>query len=103
MAKTRENTVCAAHPVLPFGCIKEREGYAVFEEKPTLDEWVSCGWYVLKRRELLDMLPEKGSIEYDIFPKLKLRIHKHTGFWATANSPKDITEFEKLEIPQVLR
>src|SRR4030043_130367 len=43
------NTICVAHPRLPFGLIKERDGYAIFEEKPILTDWVSCGWYFFNR------------------------------------------------------
>ena len=73
----------------------EKDGYAIFDEKPELDDWVSCGWYVLKRDEMLDVLPDKGSIEKDVFPKIKLRVFRHKGFWKTVNTPKDIKEFEE--------
>ncbi len=97
MQEKKEHTIFVAHPRLPFGLIKEKKGYATFVEKPVLDEWVSCGWYVFNRRELLEKLPKKGSLEYDVFPKIKLRVHKHEGFWKALNSPKDIAEFEQLD------
>ena len=96
------NTICVAHPRLPFGRVKEENGYAIFEEKPMLGDWVSCGWYVFDREELLKHLPDKGSIEYEVFPKIKLRLYKHTGFWNALNTKKDIVEFEKAELPSVL-
>lgn len=100
LEKYEENTICIANPRLPFGLVKEKDGYAHFEEKPTLKEhWVSCGWYIFHRKEILKNLPEKGSIEYDVFPKIKIRLHKHTGFWHTLNSKKDLEEFEKIELP----
>ncbi len=103
LSQNKENTICVAHPRLPFGLVKEKEGYAVFEEKPVLSEWVSCGWYLFYRKEIFDLLPEKGSIEYDTFPKTKLRVYEHEGFWNTLNSKKDIAEFEEEELPGALK
>ncbi|MDP2630400.1 MAG: NTP transferase domain-containing protein [Candidatus Uhrbacteria bacterium] len=90
-----EHTICVAHPRLPFGRVLERDGYAVFEEKPMLPDWISCGWYCFNREELLCMLPDEGSLEYDVFPKTKLRIYYHEGMWRPLNSKKDIQAFEE--------
>ena len=103
LKKIKSDTICVCHPILPFGCVHEKNGYADFVEKPVLDEWVSCGWYVLDREKLLNILPDTGSIEYDIFPKIKLKLFKHNGFWATANSMKEIENFEVQKIPDVLK
>lgn len=103
LAKLKENTICVAHPQLPFGRVMEKNGYAQFEEKPILDDWVSCGWYIFKRDELLSYLPEEGSLEYEVFPKIKLRLYKHQGFWKTLNTKKDVNEFEKIDLPAVLQ
>ncbi|MFA7308537.1 MAG: nucleotidyltransferase family protein [Patescibacteria group bacterium] len=99
LEEIRENSVCVAHPMLPFGLITEKDGFGQFVEKPTLQEWVSCGWYIFNRQQLLEVLPEKGSIEYDVFPKIKFRLFKHEGFWNTLNTKKDVMEFEKVELP----
>jgi len=96
------STICVAHPRLPFGLIKEKDGYAIFEEKPMLSDWVNCGWYLFKREELLPLLPDKGSLEYDVFPKLKLKLYKHEGFWRPLNTKKDLIEFESEELPVTL-
>ena len=103
LQKTKENTICIAHPKLQFGRVKEKNGYAVFEEKPMLKDWVSCGWYVLDRKQMLEILPDNGSLEYDVFPKIKLRIYRHKGFWSTINTRKDAINFEKLDLPKVLK
>jgi len=89
-----DNTICIAHQRLPFGLVREENGYAKFIEKPILDEWVSAGWYLFKSNDLKDLLPDKGSLEYDVFPKLKLKVFKHEGFWQPLNTRKDILEFE---------
>lgn len=91
-----QNTICIAHPILPFGLVKEEDSYAKFEEKPVLNEWVSCGWYYFNRKQMIEVLPDKGSIEYETFPKIKLRVHKHLGFWRSLNTKKDIIEFNEL-------
>jgi len=97
------STVCVAHPRLPFGLINEKDGYATFEEKPILADWVSCGWYLFNRAELSPLLPDKGSLEYDVFPKLKLKLFKHEGFWRPLNTRKDLIEFETEKLPEVLQ
>ena len=90
-----EHMICVAHPCLPFGRVHEVDGYAVFEEKPILEDWTSCGWYCFNREELLPLLPDEGSLEYDVFPKIKLKVYHHTGSWRTLNTKKDVQEFEK--------
>ncbi|MCX6745669.1 MAG: nucleotidyltransferase family protein [Candidatus Parcubacteria bacterium] len=102
LSKLGANTICVAHPQLPFGLVKENNGYAEFLEKPILDDWVSCGWYVFNKNELLSLLPKKGSLEYEVFPKIKLKLYKHEGFWQPLNSKKDILVFESLDLPQSL-
>ncbi len=96
LEKYNDNTVCVAHPRLPFGLVNNYCGYAEFSEKPVINCWTSCGWYMLKR-EVIDKLPDKGSLEYDVFQtgKIRLRVYEHEGFWSALNTKKDIDEFEK--------
>lgn len=103
VASCKENSICVAHPQLPFGRVIDSGGYASFEEKPILDDWVSCGWYFFNRFQLLGILPDKGSLEYDVFPKLRLRVFKHEGFWKTINTDKELVEFEAIDLPSALR
>ncbi|MBU89996.1 hypothetical protein CMO94_00525 [Candidatus Woesearchaeota archaeon] len=103
LQEPKENKICVAHPQLQFGRIHEKDGYAVFEEKPILKDWVSCGWYFLNREEMLKSLPDKGMLEFDVFPEMKIRLFKHEGFWKTVNTQKDILEFEKIELPGLLK
>lgn len=90
-----EHTICVAHPRLPFGRVLEKDGYAVFEEKPMLPDWISCGWYCFNREEILGALPDEGSLEYDVFPNIKLRIYRHEDMWRPLNSKKDIQSYEE--------
>src|SRR3989338_3182420 len=103
LEKKRENAICVAHPSLHFGRVAEKNGYAVFEEKPMLNDWVSCGWYLLNKGEMLKILPDKGMLEYDVFPKIKLKIYKNEGLWKTFNTQKDVDEFEEAELPAALK
>ena len=89
-----ENTIAVAHPTLPFGLVEEQNGYAVFLEKPKLPSWVSVGWYVLRRQYILTTFPESGSIEYDVFPRLRVRVLRHEGAWFPLNNKKDLIAFE---------
>lgn len=103
LQKLKEDAICIAHPRLQFGRILEKDGYAIFEEKPMLDIWVSCGWYFFNRNEIMKYLPDKGMLEYDVFPKIKLRVYRHEGFWRTINTRKDVNEFEKIDLPDTLK
>lgn len=97
LSESTEHTMCVAHPRLSFGRVREVEGYAAFEEKPLLSDWVSVGWYVFDREKILPLLPDEGSLEYDVFPKIKLRMFCHEGFWCPLNTKKDVEQFEKGE------
>lgn len=99
----KSNTICVANPILPYGLVIERDGYAEFLEKPKIDSlWTSCGWYLFKRDEALLNLPDIGSLEYDVFQtgRIKMRLYRHSGFWMTINTPKDVQTFEEAELPE---
>ena len=94
----------------PFGVVELCEDDLVtgFREAPLLDDWVSCGVYVLGP-EALARLPERGDHETTTFPELarerKLRAFRHEGVWLTVNTPKDLRLAEKYvrEHPEWLR
>jgi len=102
LVKNKSHTICVTHPRLPFGRVKEVEGYATFEEKPLLDDWVSMGFYLFNRN-IDTHLPVKGSIEYEVFPKIKLKLFKHEGFWRALDSKKHINEIEEKGLPSSLK
>jgi NDP-sugar pyrophosphorylase family protein len=78
----------------PFGVV-DLEGMRVtgFREAPKLDQWVSCGIYVLGE-EALARFPDRGDHETKTFPELAAegRLHalRHEGVWLTVNTPKDL-------------
>lgn len=78
-----------------FGIV-DVQGDAVtgFQQKPLLPYWASMGLYFLSTN-VLPLLPDKGSIEIDTFPRMKLKAYKHEGFWMTVNTIKDLEELEK--------
>ena len=94
----------------PFGVVElsEDEFVTGFREAPLLDDWVSCGVYVLGP-EALARLPERGDHETTTFPQLagerKLHAFRHQGLWITVNTPKDLRLAEKYvgEHPEWLR
>ena len=87
-------TITVAQVRSPFGVV-DLDGDVVqgFREAPKLEDWVSCGVYVLGE-EALERLPERGDHETTTFPELaaegRLRAHRHDGVWLTVNTPKDL-------------
>jgi NDP-sugar pyrophosphorylase family protein len=78
----------------PFGVV-DLDGDLVtgFREAPRLDQWVSCGIYVLGEAALA-RFPERGDHETTTFPELaaegRLGALRHEGVWLTVNTPKDL-------------
>jgi NDP-sugar pyrophosphorylase family protein len=87
-------TITVAQVRSPYGVV-DLDGDVVrgFREAPKLEDWVSCGVYVLGE-EALERLPERGDHETTTFPALaaegRLRAHRHDGVWLTINTPKDL-------------
>jgi NDP-sugar pyrophosphorylase family protein len=79
----------------PFGVVDLDADDRVtgFREAPRLDQWVSCGIYVLGEQALA-RFPERGDHETTTFPELagngELRALRHEGVWLTVNTPKDL-------------
>ena len=78
----------------PFGVVDLDDDLVTgFREAPRLDQWVSCGIYVLGE-EALGRFPERGDHETTTFPELaaegRLRALRHEGVWLTVNTPKDL-------------
>jgi len=97
LSKINSNVICVAHPRLPFGVVKKIGDTLVFTEKPILENiWSSCGWYLFQTVFMQDILPSKGMLEYDVFPKIGwLTKYNHKGYWFPLNSQKDLEDFNK--------
>jgi NDP-sugar pyrophosphorylase family protein len=98
LAQHREREAAATITVVPlrspFGVVDLEDDLVTgFREAPRLDQWVSCGIYVLGE-EALERFPERGDHETTIFPALaaegRLRALRHEGTWLTVNTPKDL-------------
>ncbi len=78
------DTMCVANPRLNFG-ILETEGFDVrqYREKPIMrNVWANCGIYLLSRKTI-EKLPERGSLEHDVWPYVRMKAFKHFGMWKT--------------------
>ena len=98
LAVQREQDAAATITVVPlrspFGVVDLEDTRVIgFREAPRLDQWVSCGIYVLSE-EALERFPERGDHEMTTFPELAAagRLHavRHEGVWLTVNTPKDL-------------
>jgi NDP-sugar pyrophosphorylase family protein len=98
LALHRERDAVATITVVPlrspFGVVDLDDDLVTgFREAPRLDQWVSCGIYVLGE-EALGRFPERGDHETSTFPELaaegRLRALRHEGVWLTVNTPKDL-------------
>jgi NDP-sugar pyrophosphorylase family protein len=70
-----------------------------FEEKASFpDVWINGGVYILNVRKALKLLPEKGDIERETFPRLvthgELLSYPYYGEWYFLDSIKDLKELE---------
>lgn len=88
----------------PYGIVEfnDSEEITGFKEKPMLPHWINAGIYVFSKN-VLKLLPEVGSLEFDVFPKLKQEkfiAYKNPGYWRGVDTVKDLTEAEK-EFKQV--
>jgi len=93
--KCGSNTIALARFRSNFGIVETADGRVVsFEEKPLLPYWASAGLYLLNNG-IKSHLPDSGSIEKEVFPKIELKAFKHNGFWMTINTIKDLEEFEE--------
>ncbi len=78
------DTMCVANPRLRYG-IMETDGFDIkqYREKPIMrNVWANCGIYILGRKTIEDM-PDKGSLEHDVWPYIRIKAFKHFGMWKT--------------------
>ena len=77
-----------------FGIVDIEDGLIrSFKEKPLLPYWANLGMHALNKKV---KFPNSGSLENDVLPKLatggKLKAYKHTGYWITINTMKELEE-----------
>jgi len=93
-------SIALKEEVSPYGVVLlDGTGFVhAFEEKPVLrGVWINAGIYAMSPA-VMNYLPDKGSLESDVFPKLAWE-HKLAGyrmpegvFWRSIDSMKDIEE-----------
>ncbi|MGA9139551.1 MAG: nucleotidyltransferase family protein [Methanocella sp.] len=84
----------------PFGIIDlDGDHIMQFREKPVLHYKMNAGLYVIEP-EVVDMMPDVGSIETDVFPKIaaagRLCGFDSTGiYWSDVGTHKDLDKVSK--------
>ncbi len=86
----------------PYGIVEISDDARItgFREKPKLDQfWINAGVYCLTS-EVFRYLPDKGSIEYDVFPHLAANgmlyaVKYKDVYWRSIDTHKDVEEASK--------
>ncbi|RLC73726.1 MAG: nucleotidyltransferase [Chloroflexi bacterium] len=93
----------------PYGVLSISDDNYVtdFIEKPVIDGiWINAGIYAM-RYGIIKYLPERGSLERDVFPALATKrllrcIIYEDAEWLSIDTHKDLEEAEK-QLPRILR
>ena|SRR3989338_4732672 len=94
LIKMGSNTTVVSRFRSQFGIVDIDDGFIKnFREKPLLPYWANLGMHLLNRKF---RLPETGSLEQDVLPKLaekgQLKAFEHAGYWVTINTLKELEE-----------
>jgi len=90
--------VLLAKPTLPFGIVTLQDGINVirFQQRSTLDFYVSAGHHVFKRVVVEKFFPDKGDFELTAMQRLAdqkmLQGYTYHGMWFTLNTMKDLLQ-----------
>ena len=90
--------ILLAKPTLPYGRVSLQNGIMVtrFQQRSTLDSYVSAGHYVFKKSSVERYFPEKGDLEFTTMQRLAdqkmLRGYTYHGMWITINTMKDLLQ-----------
>jgi D-glycero-alpha-D-manno-heptose 1-phosphate guanylyltransferase len=90
-----------AKPQIPFGKVTLENGINVirFQQRQTLDFYVSTGHYVFKRNVVETLFPDKGDFEFTsmqrIADKKMLQGYTYHGIWFTLNTMKDLMDIRR--------
>ncbi|MCW4034950.1 MAG: sugar phosphate nucleotidyltransferase [Candidatus Bathyarchaeota archaeon] len=83
-------------PQIPFGKVTLANGIDVirFQQRMTLDFYVSAGHYVFKRNVVESMFPDNGDFEFTAMQRLAdkkmLQGYTYHGMWFTLNTMNDL-------------
>lgn len=94
-------TVTAVRPINRFGLLEfgPEEQVTKFVEKPQMAEWISGGFFVLQK-EIFKYLIESSNFEESTMHKIanlnQLNAFKHSGFWFSVDTYRELTEINKM-------
>ena len=93
--------ILLAKPQIPFGKVTLANGINVirFQQRETLDFYVSTGHYVFKRNVVEKIFPDKGDFEFTAMQRLAdkkmLQGYTYNGMWFTLNTMKDLIQVRR--------
>jgi len=99
--KNKIVTLTAVQLQSPFGVLEINNNQEVteFKEKPKLPNLMNGGFYVMKK-EIFDHIKEGDDLEKETFKGLakknQISAFKHSGFWKSMNTLKDVIELNEL-------
>ena len=88
--------ILLAKPEIPFSRVTLENGISVirFQQRETLDFYVSTGHYVFKRSIVENLFPDKGDFEFTAMQRLAdkkmLQGYTYHGIWFTLNTMKEL-------------
>ena len=88
-------------PQIPFGKVTLDNGIDVirFQQRQTLDFYVSTGHYVFKRNVVEKLFPENGDFEFTAMQRLAdkkmLQGYTYPGMWFTLNTMKELMDVRR--------
>jgi D-glycero-alpha-D-manno-heptose 1-phosphate guanylyltransferase len=93
--------VLLAKPQIPFGKVTLDNGIDVirFQQRETLDFYVSTGHYVFKRNVVETLFPNNGDFEFTAMQRLAdkkmLQGYTYHGMWFTLNTMKELIDIRR--------
>ena len=93
--------ILLAKPQIPFGKVTLSNGINVirFQQRETLDFYVSTGHYVFKRSVVEKVFPDNGDFEFTAMQRLAdkkmLQGYTYHGIWFTLNTMKDLIQIRR--------
>ena len=90
--------ILLSKPQIPFGKVTLENGINVirFQNRETLDFYVSTGHYVFKKSVATKLFPDKGDFEFTAMQRLAdkkmLQGYTYHGMWFTLNTMKDLLD-----------
>ena len=93
--------ILLAKPQIPFGKVTLQNGINVirFQNRETLDFYVSTGHYVFKKSAVEKLFPDNGDFEFTAMQRLAdkkmLQGYTYHGMWFTLNTMKELIDVRR--------